>query len=673
MARARLIGTSMIALALGGAALAQPAGRVGASPPPPLEPDPEEISPWPVRIGERALAIDLAVPIIDRVVLVPLGDAAAYVHEISRWSSKGRWPVLFQDEHFAPMFIRRFQPAEVIVRDANGTDGVRPLPSAASDRRVLLQSIVARVWGSAEGLGPGPTLREVFARRNHKPPGAVIAWEDDPAWTAALALAAGRGQPLLWLGGQLGRPNGAVSAEAAADLAARIADLLDESGYSWRGLGDEIDAVAICRNLPGRVNAHRFETGKEEPLAITDFLGRVEDERRAAFVGWIFGDEVRSAYMAMCSLFLPRVNVTLVNTYPSGGEWEAFSISGATAVLAEHGCEVRDHPAARAGDAAWFDLIMGGLAADVFIMNTKGNVNFFDLPQSRMSTLDVPLPSTPVAVHFTHSWSLRQPESEETIGGRWLAGGAYAYVGSVHEPYLGAFVPPLPLAARCIMNVPFLIAARHWERGPGHPFGGPWKVNTIGDPLMLFAPMSHAARERVQRPAEYGTNLVERVRMLMRDAADESASSPTFAEAIAMLNLLGRDDLAVQVWRLAEQRGAVDGFVARAALGPLFRTRDVAAFMRAWEHATAPSEREMDMLWHLSMPRVRSGRVDEGLLLALMGAVRPALPHIDVERLAPLADATLGPGHGRRLIERELERGHGEAAQRRLRDLLSRQ
>ncbi|MBD0311675.1 MAG: hypothetical protein ICV86_01925, partial [Microcoleus sp. T3-bin5] len=46
-----------------------------------------------------------------------------------------------------------------------------------------------------------------------------------------------------------------------------------------------------------------------------------------------------------------------------------------------------------------------------------------------------------------------------------------------HEPFLSAFIPPKLMADRLKRGAPFLIAARQLESPP-------WKVATIGDPLM---------------------------------------------------------------------------------------------------------------------------------------------------------------------------------------------
>jgi ABC-type Fe3+ transport system permease subunit len=44
-----------------------------------------------------------------------------------------------------------------------------------------------------------------------------------------------------------------------------------------------------------------------------------------------------------------------------------------------------------------FDMTRGGINADLFAMNTRGNVDFFDLENARMTAFDVPVLNTPAA------------------------------------------------------------------------------------------------------------------------------------------------------------------------------------------------------------------------------------------------------------------------------------
>ena len=63
---------------------------------------------------------------------------------------------------------------------------------------------------------------------------------------------------------------------------------------------------------------------------------------------------------------------------------------------------------------------------------------------------------------MVHSFSLQRPDDANTVGGRFLSRGVYAYVGSVDEPYLAAFVPPALQVRRLAVGVPFLLAGRMW-------------------------------------------------------------------------------------------------------------------------------------------------------------------------------------------------------------------
>jgi hypothetical protein len=273
-----------------------------------------------------------------------------------------------------------------------------------------------------------------------------------------------------------------------------------------------------------------------------------------------------------------------------------------------------------------------------------------------------------VAIHIIHSWSMQIPQLRETVGGRWLANGAYAAVGSCWEPYLGAFVPPPLVANRCVSFVPFLVSARWWNNEGA--LWKPWRVVTIGDPLMLCAPPERIAVKRVQQPADYGVDLAEHVKDVMRNAqTDDSGAS--FGRAVRMLDLLGKDDIAIQLWIAADQKGK--GMPAsRAALGPLFRARNVEQFMKAWEQLPVRDDEATDMLWHLYMPRLspQAPGLDEDILMQLQSAIRQPMPWVDIERLGPQLAAKFGRGHVASLIQREMDKATSPGNQQELTKLL---
>ena len=665
------------------AAIAALASAQVPPPSPPPSPDQRAIDaiPWPVKLGLRSQLVMHSFPLIDRVVLVP--DGATYLDELSKWSGNGRWPILFDDGKFAPMFVRRFKPAQLIRRDSIGA----PLPQDRQARQALFDETLTRV---VKGNLEAHSARESFAKQNYAPPGIVISAPDDHAWTAALALAAARGQIIAWMNGDLfGNPDNELDQDATELLTAQVNSLVAAACQGAEGLaplkytalGDDVDAITLCRSiatksqitLPGPLRPNIGGPHNDGPTAITDLLGRNPDGTRYAIVGWIFGDEARCAYMAMCSLFLPRERALMWNTYPLDNQWSQYATNGAASLYEKAGVNVQQFSGAAADVRAWQRMLPGGWAADVVVMNTKGNNDFFDLSSGTAYASDVPVLNEPVALHLTHSWSMQYPASIGTVGGRWLDHGAFVAVGSCWEPYLAAFLPPNELANRWINFVPFIPGARWWDGQS--PLAKPWRVVTIGDPLMLFAPPEKVAKQRVTQPAEYGVDLGERVKALMRDAVQEK-SSAKFSEAISILNLLGRDDVAVDLWRLAFSQGCADQATARAALDPLFRRRDQEEFIRAWSTAGELALRDlqtMDMLWHLFAPRLAPGNsVPAEALAALENAIRQPHPERDIERISPLLASAFGNGRALALIQREIKKTNASDSKKALADLMDR-
>ncbi|MEO0854775.1 MAG: hypothetical protein AAFY15_14915, partial [Cyanobacteria bacterium J06648_11] len=185
------IALALSALLFGIPARSQPTPSVV---PEPVDPDG---IPWPVRVGRRVVELRTKIPTVDRVVLVP--DEATFLAAIQDWSLAGRWPILIDDDRYAPLFIERFQPAEIVRLPAVGT----ALP-AGTELRTAMSEAIAPAWNAPDAR----SLPAVWKRLNWTPPGVVLTWENDPAWLAAVALAADRGQPLAFLPGDYGEVNG---------------------------------------------------------------------------------------------------------------------------------------------------------------------------------------------------------------------------------------------------------------------------------------------------------------------------------------------------------------------------------------------------------------------------------------------------------------------------------
>ena len=59
---------------------------------------------------------------------------------------------------------------------------------------------------------------------------------------------------------------------------------------------------------------------------------------------------------------------------------------------------------------------------------------------------------------------------------------------------------------------------------------------------------------RLVRKADYGVDLLDHVRTLLTESKSDKTGEK-IAQAIATLDLLGQDEIAIKMWQLAKQRG----------------------------------------------------------------------------------------------------------------------
>lgn len=655
--------TSLLVAAALAQAPAAPAGAGSAAPPPvgsapagqQVPPDAQQI-PWPITLGLRVVQVPMRVPVVNRVVIVP--DEATYLDEISRWSLAGRWPVLIEDNFFTPMFVRAFGPESVVRRSA-----AAPLPADRASQQAAVAQAISNAWRPPQGGMSDPSAAptgtamaaptepstlpplQAFKAVGFEPCGMVFASMGDPAWTAAVALAAAHGQPIGWIDRDLGAPWSSMPAATVVELSDTIERAVAATGLSWPKLGDAVDAVTLCRTASGRAivpPGARFKLPEgasvkpDEAVSLTDALCRNADGSRWGVAGWIFGDSTRSAYMAMSALFLDRTSALCFNSYPSDGQWGRYGMGDAVELFKQAGLEVTLIDGPQATGAAWINMAMGGIRPDVLLVNSSGNVDFFELwSKTRMRPEQVPIANRPLAMQFIHSWSLGSPEVVDTVGGRWLDHGVYAYVGSVWEPFLSAFVPPVLFTERFVNLVPFGWCAR-WTDGPMDAL---WRVTVIGDPLMTTLGPKRERPKRVKPAGPDAARGEMELKGVARDAlvaAQSSGAAADYARALRALVLAGDDAMAAQVWAVALSKGAA-AECAPDAMGPLFRAQDadgVVAAMRAMPAGKA-TLRDRDMLWQLWTPTLPSLR-DAATLEWFATQVRERRPYVD---LIPLQGA----------------------------------
>lgn len=458
--------------------------------PPPLPPLPSfqfgdnSSSTWPVRVGRQIAALRAQIPTVDRVVLVP--DTATFVMALEHWSLGGRWPILIEDDRYTPLFLRRFQPAEII----RLPKVQKSLPKGRSLEK-RLQEVAAAAWQAHDPS----TVRETWQQLGWNPPGVVITDVEDGAWPGALALAADRGEPLVFLGGQFRSPNDILLPKEWQRLNTKVEQAVRSAGYPYASVGDTIDTLTLVRQCAARYKPNNV---LEAPLAVTDGLARHSTGHRWAIAGWIYGSSVRSVYQAMSAIFLNPQTAWFYDSYPPTSPWQFYALAPASEQLSQVGFTTTLIQRPEATRQHWLELSLNPITADLIFVNSKGSKETFDVGQGSVQTKDIPLLQNPSAVYFIHSYSAETPDDPATIAGRWLDNGAYLYVGSVHEPYLNAFVPPQQVTLRVLWSIPFLIAAREQAAAP-------WKLTTIGDPLMTLTPAKPRLSPRTV-PLEHSKN-----------------------------------------------------------------------------------------------------------------------------------------------------------------------
>ena len=631
--------------------------------------------PWQYQLGIRSASLMERIVVIDRVVLVP--DLATWLDEIGRWKQGVQWPVLLEDDRFTPLFVRRFQPRQLLRRASVG----RPLPSDPQALEQLVNRTAVKAWGGDPDADTLDSIYESVAW--WIPPGIVATSYSDPAWPAALTLALGRGELLRTIDGDFGAVNSSLDSAGFARLENQITRIFSESGYSWNSVGDDLDAFTICRRMAVRTDTPLSkplrpdvpapqQVGGKDPIAITDLICRSPKGMRWAVSGWIFGDHVRSIYMAMCSLFIERDSVLLVSAYSADGAWAAYSIDSAADNLREAGYEVVGvHGNGNATVDAWRRLMMTGPQADVLFMNTSGSAVQLNLARETVgSTRDVPSLDRPLALHMIHSYSLNSPDSITTVGGRWLDRGVYAYVGSCDEPYLTAFVTPLAVANRIGHFAPFLAASR-MDIGP---MAKPWRIVTIGDPLMLIEPPSRKVRKRVTAAIENAEGSVD-VRsgtLLAVRTAMETEDRTVDAETLENLHLLGQDELARTLWSQMQENDVEEDLTAeraRAMLPIFFADRNATDYLSAYRLAGEPEGNPREMLWSLWTPRLARLRSSADLAL-FERALRPTQMADDLQIILPGLVRNTGRMGWNPAVARAMDRATNDYDRMRLKDLL---
>jgi hypothetical protein len=524
---------------------------------PPARPAAEEIAPS-LKLGMRVRQVQAKLAVAPVVVIVR--DTTSYVEAVGMWRLTVRFPVLIDDgtpnarENIA-RFVRGFKPEKVLRYASKTPDRSNGVADPAA-----VESAVGRAWSMAPATETKTFDRAAVIAEwkalQLTPPGVVVAAVDDPAWTAALALSAGRGQPIFWTASTR-RLDAAFTVAEVEKLEKSIETFAEGTGYSWKGLGDDLEAVTLCTAMQQTIAGTAVGV-----MATTDRIGRqAPGPKRWAWGSQISGSTAGSAYRAMTALFLPTTakDAWIFDSYPDSPGWNAYAGKATEDALKALGWSVKGVRTPSGGIDAWRQEIAKPIDATMIFVNTKGEKHQFHLASGTGTLADVPFLNVPSVVNFVHSYSAQFVGTRETLAGRWLDRGAAGYVGSVDEPQLSGFVPTPAVAARLAAGIPLAAAARY-DDAPPH------KITIIGDALWTLGGIAIPKAPPAAIPSMEGAvDLSEEVKGLIRS---------DLAEGVWLLVMLGRDaDASRLAAALATtEAGQWNAAAAVAGASSLFRT-----------------------------------------------------------------------------------------------------
>ncbi len=545
-------------------------------------------------------------------VVVVVKDANGYLQAIANWEKTVRFPVLWDDgtvqsrEDIA-RFVRAFKPERVLELGSGSGTG----PSWVGDR-LKKQEVFAQVLGKAvdEQKSDWKMTFDALAQEGVVSPGIVVTDVNDSAWPGALALAAGRFQPIVFVE----KPSSVYQPMSIADadaLERAIERAARSTGRSWEDIGDDIDAITLAVNTGTMIKSG---SGVRDRLATTDRIGRMGSNgagKRWAWCGQIIGDQSRSVYQAMCALFLSIDNAFVWDGYSNAQPWAKYDGTQAAKALESAGLivELNDQPRNTLRD--WkFRMVkpvgesLGeGGSSGLFLMNSKGASNVFDLPgvvDGQGKPGHMPMLAVPMAVHLVHSFSLQYPMNRDTVGGRLLERGVFVYAGSVDEPFLEGFVPTPAVAHRLAGSVAFAAAVRFDQSQV-------WKITVLGDPLVTIGPSGRRVDGQVKFAG--AADLEQRYKDRLR--------GDDFRGAIEDLVMLGRDEAVARIAMalMKDKPQAFEPEVALASIPSLFRVGEYGSLVDAYERLSAMGQIEplmQDLLW-LASPYLLTRSSSDGV------------------------------------------------------------
>lgn len=436
--------------------------------------------------------------ILDVLVLVP--DLETYAAAISQWDEKRFFPVLFQDDLYAPKFASAFKPSRTVLVPSVKKEGAGAFLPAHLRRAILASWTAADKKDALPAEPKDDDLRARLKDLGDDPQGVIFGDGTSGETAGALALAAGRFEgfevlPLPKVGKEkderLAQPNAYLSQTAAWDLARQVREGLARWGLP---VEDRWAAVTLAGAYPFRYIGPPYERWGTT-FALDDLMGRNEDGTRIAAAGRLHGDSARSAYQAMCSLFLTPEAAFLFNTYGLNPKsiWGQYRTDFAEAAWKDL-MRVTQFKGEQAKVESFRSRALPWNRDGMIIINSSGGAHEWSVGGGGGTPDDFPV-GVPVAIHVTHSGTAAEVYDTDTLAGRAVWGGAFWYFGSTAEPFLTSFQPSWYFGPRIANGAPFSAVFR---QRTVQNFWLPWRLMIVGDPLFCLREKPAEKKKRVQ-------------------------------------------------------------------------------------------------------------------------------------------------------------------------------
>lgn len=434
-----------------------------------------------------------------RVVYV-VPDLPTFIYYLSKWNGEERFPIFLTRNAYFERFIEAYKPERLLL--------AKPVDIGRTDEDVLRAAVCA-AWGeeSVTDFRRGLSRAAFKERLNRtgrpgrslqagKPVGIVLTDLDAPQLPAALALAAAHGQLLDFLrlpsSVRKAKPTSDLTFEQKEEIRQNVIKMLEQWGYTYKDLGDEVDYITLALDLPLGYAGTDVTTGTKQRLCLDDGINRLdgqgsgvgEEAKRAgatdargacyAYVGRLLeAEEGMSLYQAMCSIFLGVDSALYFDRWPekwglrAQEGWWAMQTRIPTVLVRQ----------SQSSLAKWREVVGKRNPFGFVHVNSAGGSRQWG--DGKVS--DIP-ESVPAIVYFAHSFSAVNPYDETTIAGAWLRRGAYIYFGAISEPFAQSFNVSHTVADAAVNGEP--LSKAFLRKDFLHPrFTFPWKQVYVGDPL----------------------------------------------------------------------------------------------------------------------------------------------------------------------------------------------